>query len=390
MRIGIDCRTILSPETGELAGTAHYTYELVRHLLILDKNNTYVLFFDARIKNVRNVVSNKNAEIVFLPVSRVPLLTTHFYLARALTRAKLDLFHSPAHPLPLFYSGRMVWTVHDLAIYDHSEWFPGGLRQWFSTRFTVPRSIQRAERLIAPSESTKRDILRIFNVPEEKIKIIYEGVPSVIASPAKQSHVKGIASSSDLGRSPRNDNKSPYFLFIGTVEPRKNLVRLIDAFIRFRKDNLQLTTYNLQLAGGNGWKNDDIFMAIERANLKLGKGSVQYCGYVSEEEKIALLQNATAFAWPSLYEGFGLPVLEAMAAGVPVITSNTSSIPEVAGDAALCVSPKSVPAIAEAMERIAGDAALREQLKKRGLIRGKRQPAKRFPFIVRRMRKMID
>ncbi len=380
MRIGIDCRTILSAETGELAGTAHYTYELVRHLIqgaLLHKRVplVFVLFFDGRVKspflpplekgdrkNVRNLVSNKNVEIVFLPVSRMPLLTTHFFLSRALTRAKLDLFHSPAHPLPLGYRGKSVWTVHDLAIYDHPEWFPGGLRQWFSTRVTVPRSIRRAEKLIAPSESTKRDIIRIFNVPDGKIRVVYEGKPDAIASEIKQPR------STNYQLPPTN-----YFLFIGTIEPRKNLVRLIDAFSHFEAllRSGGVPRYRLILAGANGWNNDEIFMAIERANLKLGKGSVQYLGYVSEEEKISLLQNAIAFVWPSLYEGFGLPVLEAMAIGVPVITSKVSSIPEITGDAALLVNPENISEIVGAMERIAEDVAFREQLKTRGANRAK-------------------
>lgn len=359
MRIGIDCRTILSAETGELAGTAHYTSALVKHLLEIDKENEYVLFFDTRAN--ADTYRQPNVEIVMLQQARMPLVMTHMRLARALHRAKLDLFHSPAHPLPLFYRGRIVWTVHDLAIYDHPEWFPGGIRQWFSTRVTVPRGIRRAMKLIAPSESTKRDIIRLFKAPEEKVAVIYEGAP-----------IGGIATAPsglppEAGR--RNDSRNPYFLFIGTIEPRKNLVRLIDAFIRFR----QMSKVNCQmlLAGASGWNNDDIFMAIERANLKLGKGSVQYLGYVSEEEKVALLKNATAFVWPSLYEGFGLPVLEAMEAGVPVITSKVSSIPEITGDAALLVNPESVEDITEAMERVISDRQLREQLKTRGANRAK-------------------
>ncbi|MDO8582247.1 MAG: glycosyltransferase family 1 protein [bacterium] len=385
----------MSPDTCELAGTAHYTYELVRHLLDIDKNNTYVLFLDGRVKTVgydgrtvQEVFGRENVEIVFLSVSRIPFLTTHWFLARALRHAKLDLFHSPAHPLPLGYRGKNVWTVHDLAIYDHPEWFPSGLRQWFSTRFTVPRSIRRATKLIAVSQNTKRDIMRIFNVSEEKVMVIYEGKPDVILSEWNESkdpqgHEIPRQARDDASRQittvfsdlppkadRRNDSKEPYFLFVGTIEPRKNLVRLIDAFIQFRS-TFHDPRFTLILAGGTGWNNDEIFMAIERANLKLGKGSVQYLGYVSEEEKIALLQNATAFVWPSLYEGFGLPVLEAMAMGTPVITSNTSSIPEITGDAEVFVNPESVAEISSAMERVTSDQQLCEQLKTRGMNRAK-------------------
>ncbi len=371
---------MLSAETGELAGTAHYTYELVRHLLDFRdrisgipeiRSLKFVLFFDGRYS--RDTISVlyrdrilPNVETVFLPVSRLPLLSSHFYLARALRRAKLDVFHSPAHPLPLFYRGKMIWTVHDLAIYDHPEWFPKGLRKWFATRVTVPRGMRRAVKLIAPSESTKRDIIRIFNVPEKKIVVIYEGATEINQNAKIED---------------QNDNAKfkNYFLFIGTIEPRKNLVRLIDAFIRFRNAEVgPLATAaaargptSLILAGASGWKNDDVFMAIERANVKLGKESVQYLGYVSEEEKIALLKNATAFVWPSLYEGFGLPVLEAMAVGVPVITSNVSSIPEITGDTAVLVNPENIEEIVSAIDRVVRDEALRDQLKTRGLERAK-------------------
>lgn len=359
MRIGIDCRTILSTDTGELAGTAHYTTALVAHLLQIDKENTYVLFFDARANPDR--YRQSNVEIVTLRPSRLPLVMTHVRLTRALTRAKLDLFHSPAHPLPLFYRGRIVWTVHDVTIYDHPEWFPGGLRQWFSMRVTVPRGIDKAAKLIAPSESTRRDILRIFKVPEEKVTVVHEGAPTEFS-----------ISNFQFPNKSQFPIFKPYFLFIGTIEPRKNLVRLIDAFIRFRQTyNLSPQIYDLVIAGASGWKNDDVFMQIERANLKLGKGTVQYLGYVSEEEKIALLKNATAFIWPSLYEGFGLPVLEAMAAGAPVITSKVSSIPEITGDAALLVDPENMDAITEAMRKIVSDDVFRDQLKTRGVNRAK-------------------
>jgi len=187
-------------------------------------------------------------------------------------------------------------------------------------------------------------------VHPDKITVIHEGVvPELAPSPEL---LERIFQKFML--------QKPYILFVGTLEPRKNISRIIEAFLKLR-NNDETFPYTLVLAGGKGWNNKEIFTALEEAGPW-----VRYFGPISHEDKIALMSHATAFVWPSLWEGFGLPVLEAMALGVPVVTSNTTSIPEVVGDAALCVDPTSVTSLVDALQKVLYDKELRKELSQKG------------------------
>jgi len=364
MRIAIDCRPIVSPGQGEMAGIGHYVRFLVRHLLKIDEENRYVLFFDERTEKDeinRLIGGHRNAERKILPLSRFkrlfPYAYSHRYVASAIAGSGADVFHGTTGSLPLAYRGRSVATVHDLAIYLHPEWFPGG--QFFSRRLVVPASLRRATRLIAVSESTKNDLRRIFLVPSERIAVIHEGVepppPEAWDLPAP----KGL--------------EKPYLLFLGTVEPRKNVEGLVKAYESLAERFPKLVgETELVIAGGRGWKSEKAFAAIAAANKRFGQSGprVRALGYVPDEEKLALMARALAFVFPSRYEGFGLPVLEAMTLGVPVITSNVSSLPEIAGrGAALLVDPESTAELSLAMKHLLEDEAKRAELGRRGLER---------------------
>lgn len=345
MRIGIDCRTI---QESEPAGTAHYTLELVRALLEIDAENQYALFF--RTKPQDEIFKRQNAKIVVLPQSSIPYISNHLLFSQTLRREKLDIFHATANALPIGYNGVSVLTIHDLAIYINPEWFP---KQTFSTKFLVPRSLAKAKKIIVPSESTKQDLQKIFRIPEDRIKVIYEGVRAEETS----DKAKGIALEK-FGIKEKN-----YFLFLGTIEPRKNLIALIAAYKTLIQKNPDAPI--LVLAGGKGWKNEDIFEAIKKRSLE---NKIKYLGYVSNEEKFVLMKSAFLFVYPSLYEGFGLPILEAMSKGVPVISSRISSIPEIAGDAALLIDPNNDDEIANALEKLWKDDNLRAKLIAKGKI----------------------
>lgn len=364
MRIAIDCRPITDPESGGMAGIGHYAHSLVRHLLRIDEENAYTLLFDERVsKDTVNLLigGHRNAERKILPLSRFkrffPYAYSHRYVASAIVKTGADIFHGTTGSLPLGYRGRNVVTVHDMAIYLHPEWFPGG--QFFSRRLVVPASLRRAERLIAVSESTKEDLRRLFLVPSEKIAVVHEGVepppPGAWDLPA----LKGL--------------EKPYLLFLGTVEPRKNVEGLVRAYVSLAERFPKLASgAELVIAGGRGWKSEAAFAAIEAANRRFGRSGprIRALGYVPEEDKIALMARAKAFVFPSRYEGFGLPVLEAMALGVPVITSNLSSLPEIAGrGAALLVDPENPVEISLAMKHLLEDEAKRAELGRRGLMR---------------------
>lgn len=348
MRIGIDCRTILSPGRGEQAGIGHYTTNLVRHLLKHDKRNEYVLFFDSRAgRDLAESFEQANVTVTFFPFSQyrrfLPLAYSHLLTTAALLRHRLDLYHAPATSLPLSYRGRSIITVHDLGIYRHPKLFPG--RQFLSTKLVVPRSIRRAAKIIAVSEATQRDLRQLFRISQQRIKVIYEGF--VRERPSKS--VVDVRAKYGLKR---------YVCFVGTLEPRKNLIRLIDGFASVA--NLpSLKGVDLVLAGAPGWRYDSVLKAIAKSKAK---SRIRYLGYLPHQDKLQLIAGAEAFVFPSLYEGFGLPVLEAMSLGTPVITSRVSSLPEVAGTAAVFVNPLRFKEIGLAMAKVVGSPSLRKRL----------------------------
>lgn len=399
MKIGIDCRTILNPGAGEQAGVGHYTYYLIKNLLDIDQDNTYVLFFDDRFRNKKEFSAYDNVVIRTFPFYQykryLPVTYSQMLVSALLARENLDVFHSPANTLPLPYNGKSVVTIHDLAIYRYPEFFPGKFlnRQTFSTRVLVPRSLQKADRIIAVSKNTKTDIIEEFGVPEEKISVVYEGVISHGRSCPNQ------ADFADIKK--RYGISDKYFLFLGTIEPRKNIVSLVKAF-----RNLKLiydspaNDYQLVIAGARGWKDQPVYEAIADANAsilgikrrrsglerrrgfdirnssqkkKVGErrstyerrrqDPIKYVGYVSHADKLALLCNAVCFVFPTLYEGFGLPVLEAMSIGTPVITSNLSSLPEiVTAKSGILIDPTKEAELIDAMQQILIDEGLRESL----------------------------
>jgi len=362
MRIGIDCRTILNPDSGERAGVGHYTYALIRALLSFDQENDYVLFFDYRTRReAAQTFEQPNVTIKFLPFSSygkfLPFGYSHLLVAAAFLKAKLDVLHGPANVLPLGYPKATVITLHDLAIYRHPEWFP---TQIFSTRLLVPQSLKRAKHIIAVSQATKEDAREFFNVPSKKVSVIPEAADMDLLSLNDREH--DVRKIYDL---PKN-----FFLYVGTIEPRKNLPTLFQAWsqlIHHRPEVMKDT--QLILAGGIGHGGQGVLPQI--AKMKLTK-SVRHLGYIPHNHKVLLMKEAIAFVFPTLYEGFGLPVLEAMQMGVPVLSTNTSSIPEVSGSAAMLCDPNDVDGFAEGMQRLLTDEALRKTMSVNGKLQAQK------------------
>ncbi|MCX6744442.1 MAG: glycosyltransferase family 1 protein [Candidatus Parcubacteria bacterium] len=352
MRIGIDCRRILDPKHNEAAGVGYYTYYLIKNLLELDKTNQYFLFlYNTRIK--LDEFKQNNVHIVYFPglenLGKIPFFYRHIFVPHILKLYRLDIYHNPAYIIPLFYFGKSVITVHDLAYYKNPSWFPD--HQFFNTRILTPFSVYKAKKIIAVSESTKKDLIKYFKVKKEKIEVILEGVDDYCNLTVDESKIEE-----------KFKISSPYFLALGTLEPRKNLVRLIEAFNKFLLDNPG-SDFKLVLAGKKGWKYEPIFEAIKDLNLG---DKVIWVGYVHLPEKIFLLSHSYALVFPSLYEGFGLPILEAMNMGVSVVTSNVSSIPEIVIDNAVLIEPDDVESIKDGLNKIYRDADLRQKLIERG------------------------
>jgi glycosyltransferase involved in cell wall biosynthesis len=249
-------------------------------------------------------------------------------------------------------------TLHDLGYLHYPAAHRPADRRYLhaSTRW----SAHQATAVIADSCATRDDLVAAYGVPRDRIHVIYLGRDEALTPVDDAGELARVRAAYGLGER--------YLLYVGTLQPRKNLARVIAAFARVC-DRVELGGVQLVLAGKKGWLYDDLFAAVERLGLR---GRVAFPGYIPDADLPALLSGGTAFVFPSLYEGFGIPVLEAGGCGVPVITSNTSSLPEVAGDAALLVDPHDVEAIAEAMYRLVTDEALRAELTRRGLENVKR------------------
>lgn len=366
MKIGIDCREIERPERGPTSGIGRYVHELVRALIAVAPGEEFVLFFDdhgaAQAKReLCRGRSNVTARVLpFHSFRKIPLLRSHGLVSALFLRERLDILHGPANSLPLFYRGPAVVTVHDLAIYDHPEWFPAALpgARSFSERVVVPRAVDAARRVIAVSERTKRDISRLFGSDPSKIEVIHEGVTPV-APPADLR-----AALARLGLHERR-----YVLALCTLEPRKNIAGLAEAFTRAAEDGRIAADLPLVIAGADGWRMEPILAKLSEAQQRIGATRVRRLGRVSEADRAALMAGAGAFAYPSFFEGFGLPPLEAMSLGTPVISTTAGSLPEICGEAAVLVEPQDVDGLAEALSAVLSDAVIATKLGEHGRAR---------------------
>jgi glycosyltransferase involved in cell wall biosynthesis len=287
-----------------------------------------------------------------LPTHRPPvrILWEQVLQPRAASRAGVDLLHGPAFVGPLTSDCPFVITVHDLSFLFYPQGFRPLNRIYL--QFLTQLSARRARRVIAVSHSTKRDLVQHYGLPPDKVDVIHNGVDASFR-PLPTDQVAEFRSRSRLpGR---------FVLFVGTLEPRKNVAGLIEAYARLPKERPPLL-----LVGGKGWLYDDIFARVEALNLS---DEVHFVGYVPAEDLPYWYNAAELFVYPSLYEGFGLPPLEAMACGTAVITSTASSLPEVVGEAGLLVDPAEPAALARAMEQVLSDRELRETVRAAGRVR---------------------
>ncbi len=363
MRIGID----YTPAARQRAGIGRYTRALIHALARLDDENRYTLLIPSDSRYVAPSLGALGSEDRFPPNFR--LVRAHLSertLARAWQRLSLplpvewftgasDVFYSPDFVLPPTRARRKILTVHDLSFKRVPETAVPNLK-WY-LEGAVPRAVRRADLILADSDATGRDLVELFGVDPERVQTLYSGVESLFCPVTDTNQLADVRARYKLER--------PFILSVGTIEPRKNLARLVQAFSLLRGN----ADMELVLAGGRGWLSEEIYTAP----AKFGAADrVRFLGFVPDPDLPALYSLAALFVYPSLYEGFGLPVLEAMACGSPVITSNNSSLPEVAGGAGLLVEPREVEGLAAAMQRLLDDAGLRRDLARRGLERAGR------------------
>ncbi len=355
LRIGIDFTSAVR----ERAGIGRYARELIRALSRRDRENEYILFVprdaDANLLRwdwasnftIRRAPLTERSLAALWHRLRVPLFIEAFV-------GKVDVFYSPDFLLPPTRARRAIVTIHDLSYVRVPDCFPKPLLNYLNR--SVPRALERADLILADAVSTQRDLVDVYRVPADKIHVLYSGVEPRYRADISEAERERVRQKLNL--------TAPYILSVGTLQPRKNYVRLIQAFAR-----LPITNYQLLIVGGRGWLYADIFQTIDRLRLQ---DRVRVLDFVADDDLPALYAMATLFVYPSLYEGFGIPILEAMACGAPVVSSNTSSMPEVAGDAALYFDPRDVAALAEALQRARADETLRADLRRKGFEQAKR------------------
>jgi glycosyltransferase involved in cell wall biosynthesis len=343
MLVGIDASRAVADRP---TGTEIYSRRLIQAILTLDSPHRFRLY----LRTAPPPYLFEEAERRVIPF---PRLWTHLRLSWEIARRQPDLLFVPAHVLPPVRPPLSLVTIHDLGYLKFSEAHPWRQRLYLdlSTRWNA----RAATHVLADSRATRDDLVAHYGTEPDKISVAYPGVDRTLG-PVRDPAVIQAAKA-------RYGIAGDYFLYLGTLQPRKNLRRLVDAFAAFAGGESEARTPTLILAGKRGWLHDALFDQVHRQGLE---GRVSFPGYVAGEDKAALLSGALAFTFPSLHEGFGLPVLEAQACGCPVITSATSSLPEVAGDAALLVDPQDTAAIADAMERLATDPTLSQELVQRG------------------------
>jgi len=340
VRIGFDATILTRP----LTGVGVYTARLVEALARTARFDEVFIFAHKPLFGLSdelpvNIVSRRspNAHIF-----------VQFILPRLLKEYDIDVLHGPNFYLPLISKTPSVVTVHDLS----AQLFPEqhSHKHRLSQKLLRP-SLKKADRIIAVSEATARDIEGFWSGVKNKVKIVYNGIDSDF-KPASDDKISKI----------RKQYRLPekFVLFVGTLEPRKNVARLVEAYSDAR-DNLDGA--KLVIAGGKGWLFDEIFTKVEKLGIS---DEVLFTGYIPREDLPALYSAAEVFCYPSLYEGFGFPPLEAAACGTPVLTSNRSSIPEIMNDAALLVNPESIEEISRGLVRLFRDDGLRKDLIERG------------------------
>lgn len=363
MKIGIDASWALY----ERAGVGRYTHNLVKALLKVDQKNEYVLFFnywkrrEEREKIIQDIVGTRRDKIkiirFYMPVKFKELLMSTLLAWPRFSHEKIDVFHAPYFTgIPKFFFPNKIVTIHDLAFMYFPEHHGKKLTKFYLKK--TKEAIKLSKKVIAVSLATKRDLISLLDVSAVKIAVVSEG---------KNISVKNIDKAKIQLIKKQYIPSDKYILFVGTLEPRKNLIKLLKAYALLPHD-LQ-KQYRLVLVGQKGWQTKPFQETLEVLNLR---HKIVMPGFIPDEHLPYLYAGASVFVYPSLYEGFGLPVLEAMACGTPVITSKTSSMPEVVGKAGLLVDPKNEQAIAEAIKKVLTNKKLAENMKKAGLTQAKR------------------
>lgn len=331
------------------AGIGHYTHNLISELAeVLDES-------DKLFVGICQKLLDKNSELI---TKRVPVITT---TERSFSRYMpfsphwmrgFDIYHQPNY-IPHVFDGKIVTTIHDMSHRIFPQYHP---RRRVLLLRAFENRLRQADRLITDSEYSRGEIVDLLKVPEDRVTVIYLGAGS-------QYKPLSISQDRQIELQAKYNLPDQFLLYVGTIEPRKNLERLIEAYYQYKQEEPN-SGVKLVLAGGKGWLFEGIFARVKELHLEQ---NIVFTGYVDSEDLPFLYNMALAFIYPSLYEGFGMPPLEAMSCGTPVISSSTSSIPEVVGEAGILVDPYQVNDLAAAISKVAGSVSLQDELSRKGL-----------------------
>jgi glycosyltransferase involved in cell wall biosynthesis len=349
MRVAINCRSILKKTS---TGVGRYTFHLVQSLATIDQKNAYALY-------CAHPIFNFKRRPPLRPASNFKICSDHFGLGADFICGKYDVYHSPSLDSLKKIKGKIVVTVHDMIYKTYPQSHTPQTVALSETN--MQELVERAHKIICISNSTRKDLHKFFDLPTSRSCVVYNGVDHTIFYPIgddEQEEANNLLAMHGI--------KGPYVLFVGTIEPRKNLDHLLKAFAILKKKH----HYKGQLViiGMKGWMMDHVAKVILDLNIS---DDLVFTGYVSDDQLRLFYNRAQVFAFPSFYEGFGFPLIEAFSCGAPVITSNTSSCAEIAADAAVTIDPNSPEAIAEAAACIIQDKDFQERLRQKAFMRAK-------------------
>lgn len=346
MRVAINCRN-LSPE--KLEGFGTYTSEVCSRLIAQNPSVEFLLLYDRIPKHPLPPLKNVRSKILG-PATRHPLLYWFWFeyrIPRILKQEKIDLFFSPDGYNSLRSNVPSLITVHDLNFVHNPQDLPFLLRAYLRSFF--PRFVKKAKHVITVSEYSKKDIIQSYRTSEDKLSVIYNA-PKADYSPLDEVTKQRIRDKWTQGKS--------YFLFVGSLHPRKNVQRLIDAYGKLNQSDVELV-----IVGGKMWKDHKLILPETK------KDQIRFLGYLPSKDVADLMGSALALTYVPYFEGFGIPLVEAMACGTPILAANSTCLPEIAGEAAIFCDPMNVEDINAGMQKIMGDEALRNELSTNGLNR---------------------
>jgi glycosyltransferase involved in cell wall biosynthesis len=346
MRIGVDAREIIKGRNGK----GWYVFHVLSNILKIDKQNTYFLYSDSEI----DLPDFANAQKIILKEKD---LLWHLAMPKRLKADKIDLYWAPTSPIvPALIKIPTVFTIHDLTnlLFPQTHTLKGRIIE----KIFLKTAIKKAKKIIAVSNATKNDVIKFFPKVQDKIQTTYLGFDQAFRKTTPEECLSELK---------KRKLKPGYILFVGTLEPRKNVTTILEAYSKLGPDIQD--AHPLVAVGSKGWKFGPIFEKVDE--LKLAD-KIKFLGYLTPEELAPIYNGASVFVLPSLYEGFGLPPLEAMACGAPVIVSNLSSLPEVVGEAGILVSPLDSDDLAKKITKILSDNVYRQKLSEKSLLQSKK------------------